>query len=60
MIAFLVGLGCILAATLVGTLYTVETTLDFQAIQLWRIEWLAGAVAAFVAGILLKPGNSEK
>jgi hypothetical protein len=28
--------------------------LDWQAIQLWRIEWLLGAAAAFVAGCLLK------
>jgi len=27
--------------------------LDWQAIQLWRIEWLLGAVAAFVAGCVL-------
>jgi hypothetical protein len=52
MIAFLLGLGCILAAMLVGVIYTVETPLAFQAVQLWRLEWLLGAVVAFVAAIL--------
>jgi hypothetical protein len=28
--------------------------LDWQAVQLWRIEWLLGATASFLAGILLK------
>jgi hypothetical protein len=32
----------------------VRTAVDWQAIQLWRIEWLLGAVAAFIAGALLK------
>jgi cytosine/uracil/thiamine/allantoin permease len=54
MITFLIGLGCLLAAMLVGMIYTVETTLDFQAVQLWRMEWLVGAAVAFIAGILLK------
>jgi len=27
---------------------------EFQAIQMWRIEWLLAATASFVAGILLK------
>jgi hypothetical protein len=54
MITFLIGLGCLLAAMLVGMVYTVETTLDFQAVQLWRMEWLVGAAVAFIAGILLK------
>jgi len=31
--------------------------IDWQAVQLWRIEWLLGAVAAFVAGCLLKKAS---
>jgi len=54
LVAFLIGLGCLLAAVLVGLVYSVQSIADFQAIQLWRIEWLLAAVAAFVAGILLK------
>jgi len=54
LIAFLIGVGCVLAAIGVGIIYSVQTLADFQAIQLWRIEWLLAAVAAFVAGILLR------
>jgi hypothetical protein len=31
---------------------------DFEAIQLWRIQWLMSACAAFLAGILLKNRKS--
>jgi len=59
--AFLIGIGCVLAAIAVGFIYSVQNLADFQAIQLWRIEWLLGAITAFVAGILLKKsGSSEK
>jgi len=54
LVAFLIGAGCLLAAITVGVFYSIETLADFQAIQLWRIEWLLAALAAFVAGILLK------
>ena len=53
-IAFLVGLVCVLSAAGVGVVFSMRTTLDWQAIQLWRIEWLLGAIAAFVVGCLLK------
>lgn len=58
LIAFLIGVGCVLAAIAVGVIYSVQTLADFQAIQLWRIEWLLAALAAFVAGILLKRTES--
>jgi len=54
LIAFLIGAGCVLSAIAVGLIYSVQSLADFQAIQLWRIEWLLAALAAFVAGILLK------
>lgn len=54
LVAFLMGLGCLLAAVLVGLVYSVQSIADFQAIQLWRVEWLLAAVAAFVAAILLR------
>lgn len=61
LIAFLGGVGCVLAAILVGLIYSVQSLADFQAIQLWRIQWLLGALVAFVAGVLLKnAGHSEK
>lgn len=56
--AFLIGVGCVLCAMLVGMFYSVQTIADFQAIQLWRIEWLLASVAAFMAGILLKKSGS--
>jgi hypothetical protein len=54
LISFLLGIGCLLAAIAVGIIYSVQSLADFQAIQLWRIEWLLAALAAFVAGILLR------
>ncbi|MGO9404418.1 MAG: hypothetical protein ACLPVW_13220 [Terriglobales bacterium] len=54
LIAFLVGLLCLLGALAVSLVFSVRTALDWQAIQVWRIEWLLGAVAAFAAGCLLK------
>jgi hypothetical protein len=54
LIAFLVGIACLIVALLVGLVYSVQTFQDFQAIQLWRMQWILGSVAAFVAGILLK------
>jgi len=53
LIAFVVGLACVAGALLVGLL-TAKTYVDWQAIQFYRAEWLLGATAAFVAGILLK------
>jgi hypothetical protein len=37
-----------------GFLFTATTLLDWQAVQIWRIEWLLAASAVFVAGVLLK------
>jgi len=54
LIAFLFGALCLVGAVAVGILFTARTALDWQAIQLWRIEWLLGAIAGFVAGTLLK------
>jgi hypothetical protein len=54
LIAFFVGAFCLVGAVSVGILFTARTALDWQAIQLWRIEWLLGAIAGFVAGALLK------
>lgn len=52
--AFLAGMICLVGAVGVGLIFSVQTTLDWQAVQLWRIEWLLGATASFLAGILLK------
>src|SRR5207248_566517 len=52
-IAFFIGLVCAVAAAAVGLVYSATTLLDWQAVQLWRMEWLLAALTAFVAGILL-------
>ncbi len=53
LVAFVVGVACLLAAILTGVVYTAATVLDWQAVQLWRVEWLLAAIAAFAAGLLL-------
>jgi hypothetical protein len=53
LVAFVIGMGCIFGALLVGLL-TAKNYVDWQAIQFYRAEWLLAATAAFVAGILLK------
>jgi hypothetical protein len=54
LVALFLGFACVVAAAVTGFLYTANTVLDWQAVQIWRIEWLLAAVAVFVAGILLK------
>ena len=53
LIAFVMGLGCVAGAVSVGLL-TARTLVDWQAIQIYRAEWLLAATASFVAAILLK------
>jgi hypothetical protein len=60
-VAFLIGLGCVVGAIGVSLFYSASTLAEFQAIQMWRIEWLLAATAAFVAGVLLKnPPNQNR
>src|SRR3954468_14729484 len=61
LVAFIAGTVCLLAAALTGVMYTATTMIDWQAVQLWRMEWLLAAIAAFVGGVLLKraPANSN-
>ena len=54
LIAFLLGALCMVGALAVGVFFSARTVLDWQALHLWRIEWLLAAIAAFVAGCLLK------
>ena len=54
-----IGLGCVAGAIGVSLFYRASNLAEFQAIQMWRIEWLLAATASFVAGILLKrPSDS--
>jgi len=59
LVAFIVGIGCVLAAIATGIVFTASTMLDWQAVQAWRIEWLLAAAASFLAGILLKKSNTR-
>jgi hypothetical protein len=59
-IAVLLGLGCLVAALSVGFIYAVQNFADFQAIQYWRVEWLLAAVAAFLAGLMLKQSDHTR
>jgi hypothetical protein len=45
---------CLLAALFTGLFFNATTLLDWQAVQLWRIEWLLAAIALMIAGVLLK------
>jgi len=54
LVAFGVGSLCILAAIGTGLIYTTDTFLDWQAVQIWRIEWLLAAIVALLIGILLR------
>lgn len=53
LVAFIVGVACVAAAIVTGFIFTASTVLDWQAVQVWRIEWLLAAAVAFVAGLLL-------
>lgn len=54
LIALFLGVACVIAAAITGLLYTATTVLDWQAVQIWRIEWLLAALAVFAGGLLLK------
>jgi hypothetical protein len=60
LVAFFVGLGCVLAAVAVWIVYSVQTINDLWAVQLYRMQWLVAAVAAFAAGVLLKKAPAPK
>jgi hypothetical protein len=58
LIAFLIGLACVVGAILSG-IATVKNWNDFYSVQLYRAEWLLAATASFVAGILLKKPSRD-
>ncbi len=56
LILFVVGCACVLGAIMTGIVYSASTVLDWQAVQVWRIEWmLASIVSFFMAALLKKP-----
>ena len=60
LIAFVVGMACLVMAIAVAMIYSVQTFNDFQAVQFYRMQWLLGAIAAFAAGLLLKKSPDPK
>jgi len=54
LIALVLGSACVVAAVVTGFVFTATTLLDWQAVQIWRIEWLLAAIALFAVGVLLK------
>ncbi|MGC2324956.1 MAG: hypothetical protein WA463_20145 [Terriglobales bacterium] len=59
-VSLCIGIICALAAIGTGLVFTANTVLDWQAVQVWRIEWLLAAIVAFLAGILLKTAGGLK
>lgn len=57
--AFLIGIACLIGALSMGFI-SVHDNADFQAVQLWRIQWLMCTCAAFLAGILLRSRKPQK
>src|SRR5437868_11065373 len=54
LIAFFAALVCGIAALVVGAFYQVETVADWQAVQIFRVEWLLAAISCLLIAILLK------
>ena len=51
---FALGAFCAIASIAVGFIYSAQTLVDWQAVQVWRIEWMLGSLIAFLAAQLLK------
>jgi hypothetical protein len=54
LVGFGMGIFCMLGALTVGVFFSARTLVDWQAIQLWRLEWLVAAIACFAGGCVLK------
>ena len=60
LVAFCSAMFCLIAAVFTGAVYQVQSVLDWQAIQMWRIQWLLAAIAALLAGLLLQRSRSAR
>jgi ribosomal protein L40E len=58
LIAFAAGMICLLAALFTGVAFQATSLSDWQAVQMWRVEWLLAAAVALLAGILLKKSEA--
>ncbi len=56
----IMGAVCALGALLIGWLQPTDTIEEWQAVQLWRIQWLLGAAISFLAVIALKRASSTR
>src|SRR5262245_40373028 len=54
MAALIAGCFCLVAAVVTGFFFSATRLADWQAVQLWRIEWLLAAIALMTAGVVLK------
>jgi len=57
-VCFVLGVVCVVGAALLSAIYKTDTLIDWQAVQVWRIEWLLTGLAALIAGLLLKKVES--
>jgi hypothetical protein len=53
-ICFVLAIACVAGAASLGAIYKTDSLIDWEAVQIWRIEWLLAALAALLAGLLLK------
>jgi membrane protein DedA with SNARE-associated domain len=53
-VLFAIAAFCAVAAIAVGLIYTAETLVDWQAVQVWRIEWMLASLIGLLAALLLK------
>ena len=58
LVALVLGVVCLLSAMATGLMYTTTTLPDWEAVQVWRIQWLLAAGAVFLAGLLLKRSDT--
>lgn len=58
LVAFAVGVLCVLLALFTGVAFQANSLSDWQAVQMWRVEWLLAAGVAMLAGILLKKSEA--
>jgi len=60
-VMFVIGAFCAIAAVAVGFIYSATTLVDWQAVQIWRMEWMLGSIIAMLAALLLKnSGRPER
>lgn len=54
LISLVLGLACLIAAVVTGALFSQQSYYDWQAVQAWRLEWLAAGIACFLLSLCLR------